>query len=392
MLDAQGHYLNYSGCGNTFNCNRPVCRELIINSLRFWVSEMHVDGFRFDLAAILTRDSKGIALENPPLIEAITFDPILANVKLIAEPWDAAGLYQVGGFYTRSNRWSEWNDKYRDIVRQFMKGTLHQKGQFATRICGSQDLYGRGGSPSNSINFVTSHDGFTLPDLVSYNHKHTLGNGEENSDGMDENYSWNCGVEGPSVNERVISLRGRLMRNYHLALMISQGVPMLLMGDEYGHTKFGNNNTWCQDNELNWFLWDQLNEQQAFNRFYRLMIEFRKAHPILRKGSFLKKEDIAWHGIQPNYPSWGIDDHLVAFTLYDPQNGNDIYIAFYGGSHSITVHFPEPRQGKKWHWVIDTHNESPDDILEVGHYKPVNYHQHRMFSHSSLLLKALDFS
>ena len=265
MLDGENQYRNYTGCGNTLNCNHPIMRYLILDSFRYWVAEMHVDGFRFDLASILYRGEKGEVLQNPPIVDVISEDPVLADVKFIAEPWDANGLYQVGSFYCESKRWSEWNARYRDCTRKFLRGEKGLKGEFATRLCGSQDLYNESRSPSTSINFVTCHDGFSLKDLVSYNQKHNLDNGEDNRDGTNENDSWNCGVEGPTNDMQIMALRERQMRNFHLALIISQGVPMFHMGDEYGHTKMGNNNTWCQDNDLNWFLWDELKKNQAFS-------------------------------------------------------------------------------------------------------------------------------
>lgn len=359
IIDSKGKYLDFSGCGNTFNCSHPIASELILHSLRYWVYEMHVDGFRFDLATVFLRNQKGEPKETSSLIKAITADPILANTKLIAEPWDAGGLYRVGSFAPPQSRWSEWNGSYRDDVRSFIKGDAKAKNLFATRLCGSQDIYGRGHTPCTSLNFITCHDGFTLSDLVSYNTKHNMSNGEENRDGTQDNRSWNCGAEGVTKDKKIMELRSRQMRNLHVALMISQGIPMVLMGDEYGHTKQGNNNTWCQDNALNWFLWDKLDENGAFYRFYRLMIHFRKEHPQLCKGEFLSDQDIIWHGKEGKQPHWNNDDHFIAFTL---KGEHDLFIAFNASSKPVTVTFP---QGKyPWHWVVNTSSPSPNDFFE----------------------------
>eukprot|EP00257_Ricinus_communis_P027583 XP_025014997.1 isoamylase 1, chloroplastic [Ricinus communis] len=296
MLAPKGEFYNYSGCGNTFNCNHPIVRQFILDCLRYWVLEMHVDGFRFDLASIMTRGSSlwdavnvfgnpiegdllttGTPLSSPPLIDMISNDPILHGVKLVAEAWDTGGLYQVGSF-PHWQIWSEWNGKYRDVVRQFIKGTDGFSGAFAECLCGSPNLYQEGGrKPWNSINFICAHDGFTLADLVSYNNKNNLANGEDNNDGESHNNSWNCGQEGEFASILVKKLRKRQMRNFFVCLMVSQGVPMIYMGDEYGHTKGGNNNTYCHDNYINYFRWDKKEESSSdFYRFCRLMTKFRQ--------------------------------------------------------------------------------------------------------------------
>lgn len=389
MINPQGEYYDFTGCENTVNANYPLTWELILDSLRYWALEMHVDGFRFDLASILTRDPSGKPLCYPPLIQAISKDPILSKLKMIAEPWDAAGLYQVGSFPAPKGRWMEWNDKYRDCTRKFIRGIEGVIGEFATRICGSQDLFGAQGSPWHSINFITAHDGFTLADLVSYQKKHNENNGENNRDGFNNNQSWNCGVEGPTDNPEVLALRQRLMRNYHIAEMVSQGVPLLLMGDEYAHTKNGNNNTWCQDNQLNWFLWDKLEENAGYYRFYKLMIHFRKNHSSLfcRK-RFITDKDISWYGSKPKPPDWRKNDHFLAFALIDHEKRNDIYIALNAASTEIMVEFPEPPKGKKWHLIADTHNPPPEDFFEENEAKPLKKKNYLMSSYSSLILKA----
>lgn len=386
MHDKEGDYLNFTGCGNTFNSNQPRVLELIISCLRYWVTEMHVDGFRFDLASALTRDTNGHPLKKAPVIEAITMDPILAEVKLIAEPWDAVGIYQVGGFYPETKRWMEWNGKYRDTVRRFIKGS-RGSGEFAMRISGSEDLYYSRG-PEASINFVTAHDGFTLVDLVSYDVKHNMENGENNSDGSNDNESWNCGVEGETTNKKILSLRERQRKNFILALMVSQGVPMILMGDEYGHTKYGNNNTWCQDNRLNWFLWDRLEAEQGFHRYFKKMISFRKSHNILRRTTFLTNRDIDWHGIEPFKPDWGKHSGFVALTIKDHLGGHDLYIAFNARDHSETITLPPPPYRNQWRWIVNTANESPDDFYDDGQGLILNEGSYKMIPFSAIMLRS----
>lgn len=362
MLDGQGYNMNFSGCGNTFNCNHPVVRQLIIDSLRYWASEMHVDGFRFDLASILTRDKQGRPMGIPPILEAITEDPLLSGLKLIAEPWDAAGLYQVGSFYPLGRHWSEWNGKYRDTIRRFIKGDQNVDGEFATRICGSEDLYGDGGSPKNSINFITCHDGFTLADLVSYNDKHNDLNGEGNRDGTNDNVSWNCGVEGPTDDVSVIARRQRQIRNFLVALLMSRGIPMLLMGDEYGHTKDGNNNTWCLFSKQNWMLWDQVELNKDLYRFFKGIISLRHEYPILRRQAFYMKSDIEWHGTQPHKPDWGHGHPLLAFSIRDHQRGDHLYVAFNATFETQEFTLPQLPFGRQWHWLVNTNNPPPSDL------------------------------
>lgn len=385
-----GELSNYSGCGNTLNCNHPLVIQLILDSLKYLVTEFRIDGFRFDLTSILCRGQNGEILQKPPLISAIAKDPLLATTKLIAEPWDAAGAFQLGNFSTDSPRWSEWNSYYRDDVRRFIRGLGGTKGQFATRLAGSEDLFGHHKKlPKNSINFITCHDGFSLRDLVSYNEKHNLPNGEDNRDGMNDNDSWNSGAEGETSDPEILALRDRQMRNFHLALMVSQGVPMVFMGDEYGHTKLGNNNTWCQDNRLNWFQWEKLEENKGFFHFYKGLIAFRKAHPLLKQPTFLKEGDILWHGTTPLKPHWNQEDQFLAFTLVDNDSRKDLYAAFNASHNPVEVEFPEPREGKKWHWIANSALASPDDYREnplpIEPLKMV----YRMMPFSSILLKSL---
>ncbi|MBA3237546.1 MAG: glycogen-debranching protein [Parachlamydiaceae bacterium] len=385
IYSQQEGYYNYSGCGNTLNCNDPVVIQMILDCLRYWVVEMHVDGFRFDLASNFYRGSSGQVLPFSPLITAISLDPILANIKLIAEPWDAVGLYQLGDFYSEAVRWNEWNGRYRDTIRRFIKGNPGLKGELATCLSGSQDLF-RNRTPTSSINFVTAHDGFSLADLVAYNHKHNIVNGENNHDGSSFNDSWNCGVEGFTTDKAILALRMRQMRNFHLALMISQGVPMLHMGDEYGHTKKGNNNTWCQDNELNWFLWDKIKENNAFYRFYRLMIAFRKQQPLLRQAAFLTDQNIEWHGSFAGKPCWEQQDSLLAFVLKSPDNKEALYIAFNAHDYSKTVQIPKSPTATPWFWVANTAEPSPGDFNEFPEKFPVASENHLLKAYTSIIL------
>ena len=387
ILD-HGEYLDFTGCGHTVNCNHPVVRQFILDCLRYWVFEMHVDGFRFDLSSIFSRDKKGVPISNAPLIDLIAEDPVLRDIKIIAEPWDVGGLYQVGGFYPSSARWSEWNGKYRDCVRRFIKGQPGQVGEFATRLCGSEDLFS-GRSPLCSLNFVTAHDGFSLYDLVSYNQKHNLDNGESNRDGLNYNDSWNCGVEGPTKSVKINALRERQMRNFHMALMLSLGMPMIVMGDEYGHTKLGNNNSWCQDNSLNWFHWDMLEKNPGFYRFYKMMIQFRKDNPLLKRSHFIKESDIVWHGPKSFAPEWGGDRKLVAFCMKDFEKGEDIYAAFNASEEPVIVELPDLEQPKAWKMIINTSNPSPEDIIAEKDAKSVTDALVTIPPHSAVLLKAI---
>ncbi|XP_042444281.1 isoamylase 1, chloroplastic-like isoform X1 [Zingiber officinale] len=380
MLAPKGEFYNYSGCGNTFNCNHPVVRQFIIDCLRYWATEMHIDGFRFDLASIMTRGcslcdpvnvfgkpiegdmlTTGAPLNSPSLIEMISNDPILSKVKLIAEAWDAGGLYQVGSF-PHFGIWSEWNGKYRDIVRQFIKGTDGFSGAFAQCLCGSPDLYQEGGrKPCNSINFICAHDGFTLADLVTYNNKYNMPNGEDNRDGENHNLSWNCGEEGEFVSISVRRLRKRQMRNFFLSLMVSQGTPMICMGDEYGHTKGGNNNTYCHDNYLNYFRWDRKEESSDFYRFCCLMIKFRHGCESFGLDKFPTAERLQWHGHHPGMPDWSETSRFVAFSMTDEMKG-EIYVAFNTSHLPVTVSLPI-RPGFQWEPLVDTGKFSPYDFL-----------------------------
>lgn len=285
MLTPDGYYYNFSGCGNTLNCNNPIVQQMIIECLRYWTTAYHVDGFRFDLATILGRNEDGSPMNNPPLLKSLAFDPILGNVKLIAEAWDAGGLYQVGSF-PAWYRWAEWNGKYRDDMRDFLKGDYGMAGIAANRITGSKDIYNPEYRGHNaSVNFITCHDGFTLWDMYSYNGKHNEANGWNNTDGSDDNRSWNCGAEGETDEEEVLALRNRLVKNAAAVLMMSRGTPMFLAGDEFCNTQYGNNNAYCQDNEISWLDWDRWKGHKDVFEFFKYMIQFRKEHDIIRKFS-----------------------------------------------------------------------------------------------------------
>jgi glycogen operon protein len=366
MIGADGKYLNFSGCGNTVSCNHPVVRSLLMECLQYWVADMHVDGLRFDLASVLGRDYQGNVLHDPPVVEMIAEEGVLADTKLIAEPWDAAGLYQVGHFYGR--RWSEWNGQYRDQVRRFWRGEPGMTGPLATRLCGSADLYEKTGrQPCHSINFVTCHDGFTLWDLVSYNKKHNRANGEGERDGTDENHSWNCGVEGPTDNPAVLGLRRRQARNLLATLLLSQGVPMLLAGDEFLRTQSGNNNAWCQDNDVSWVDWSLAHKNADFHRFAREMIALRKRHPALRRRHFLARGDVIWHGVQPYRPDFSAASHTLALVLDGRHTGRepdrDFYLAFNAWKESLSFVIPPAPQNRPWRRVVDTALASPLDIV-----------------------------
>lgn len=387
-LDPSGKYLDFTGTGNTFNASHPLVTRLITDSLHYWVTKMHIDGFRFDLASCLTRDETGQPLLLPPLIHLLSHDPLLKDVKLIAEAWDAAGLYQVGSF-PGEGRWSEWNGIYRDNVRRFIKGTDGYAGPFASALCGSENLYGKSLKPYQSINFITAHDGFTMHDLVSYQTKHNLNNAESNRDGLSENDNWNCGTEGLTNDPKITQLRLQQMKNMHTALMLSIGTPMLLMGDEYGHTRYGNNNSYCQDNALNYFLWDELKKNAAYARFHRLVIHFRKQHKLLQRTRYLTNTEVDWHGQKPMRPNWGNDNRLVAYTLKDDTE--PLYIAFNAHYKALLLELPSPPKGKQWHSVIQTALPSPDDFNENPQHAPP-LATYTIPPHSTLVAKAFPFT
>jgi glycogen operon protein len=379
------YYRNFSGCGNTVNCNHPVVRTFILDCLRYWVVEMHVDGFRFDLGSILGRDQDGRLMENPPVLERIAEDPVLSNTKIIAEAWDAGGAYQVGWF--PGGRWAEWNDRYRDDVRKYWRGDPRQTRHLATRLSGSSDLYLRDGrKPFHSINFITSHDGFTLRDLVSYEVKHNEENGENNRDGNDINFSANYGIEGPSSNPAIETIRDRLMKNFIATMMVSLGTPMILGGDEIGRTQRGNNNAYCQDNDTSWYDWSCLGKYHGLYRFIKEMIAFRLRHlgfmrPEFytgRDGNYNAIPDISWFDEEGETPDWEKIgpcmslrmDGSKADILAD-RDDNDFFIMFNAGPKPCVFKICDVPEGKKWVRAVDTGIPSPEDIRTPGKEEPL---------------------
>jgi len=365
LADDKRHYRDYTGTGNTINANHPVVRDRILTALRYWVVEMHVDGFRFDLAAVLGRGRSGNLLRNPPLLERIAEDPILRDVKIIAEAWDAAGAYEVGSFSER--RWAEWNGRYRDDVRRFWRGDDGFLGRFAQRICGSADIYAKSGKgPESSINFVTCHDGFTLHDLVSYRQKHNEPNGQNNRDGTSENYSENCGAEGETADVRIGSSRKRQIKNFLATLLISRGVPMLLGGDEGRRTQGGNNNAYCQDNETSWVDWNTLEQHQEIYRFARGMIAFRSAHPVLSKEQFYTDAEIHWFGPQGGLPDWADPKERQVACLIHEDEHHALCLMFNAGADAVDFGLPPVPPGAGWRLAVDTSREAPHDLCAAG--------------------------
>jgi glycogen operon protein len=380
MLTPEGYYYNFSGCGNTLNCNNPIVRNMILDSLRYWVTDFHIDGFRFDLASILGRAQDGSPMHNPPLLETLAFDPILGKCKLIAEAWDAGGLYQVGSF-PNWGRWAEWNGKFRDDLRKFIKGEPGIVGGIVQRIQGSPDLYQwqRRGTTA-SINFITAHDGFTLMDLVSYNRKHNEANGEGNSDGSNDNYSWNCGWEGATQDTETNRLRLKQIKNALAILLISRGTPMILAGDEIGKTQQGNNNAYCQDNEISWIDWKLVDRNAELFNFCKSMIAFRKAHPTLRSDTLDNNPGnsagdypaLSWHGTSAWNADWSKDSRLLAFMALEKRNQRGtvkhsfIYVAM--NMHWEAHDFELPRLPKdlSWHVFANTDMKPPSDIALPG--------------------------
>lgn len=359
-------YANHSGVGNTLHCHHPVTRRMILDALRYWVEVMHVDGFRFDLASVLTRDSHGTPQASPPLLWEIESDPILQNTTLIAEPWDASGLYQVGSF--PGDRWSEWNGCFRDDVRQFWRGDHGFASRMSKRMLGSPDLYESSGRlPSQSINFITCHDGFTLRDLVSYNQKHNLANGESGRDGHEPNFSFNHGIEGPTSDPNLLGIRLQQSKNMLATLFLAQGTPMLLGGDEFGRTQHGNNNAWCQDHETGWVDWTLLPKHHELFTFVRGLINFRARHPSLRRDRFLLGADapphldpsgftrVQWHGTEPGHPDWSDGARTLSYTLTESED--DVAIHIIMNAHTNSVAFRLPPLPSETHWLtcIDTH-------------------------------------
>jgi isoamylase len=395
LEEDRSRYANFSGCGNTLNTNHPIVRRMILDSLRYWVEEMHVDGFRFDLASILTRDPSGNVLPSPPVLLDIESEPSLAGTKLIAEAWDATGLYQVGNFIGDS--WKEWNGRFRDDVRSFFRAEHGSAARFADRLIGSPDVFGHEKREvEQSINFVTCHDGFTLNDLVSYERKHNEANGENNRDGTDDNRSWNCGVEGPTENPAVEKLRNRQVKNFLTATLISLGIPMILMGDEVRHTQRGNNNAYCQDNEISWFDWSLVSKHAEVHRFVRLLIARRLMRDVEGELQRISLEQLVrearkeWHGVKLHKPDWGDNSHSIALTSELRKEGALTHLIL--NAYWEPLVFELPRAGRKsenvWHRWIDTGLDPPNDIVEWQTAPLVEGRTYRVEARSVALLYA----
>lgn len=371
MLTPDGNYYNFSGCGNTLNCNHPIVHQLILECLRYWTVNYRVDGFRFDLASILGRNEDGSPMNNPPLLRSLAFDPILSRVKLIAEAWDAGGMYQVGRF-PASRRWAEWNGRYRDALRGFLKGECTESWSAAWSISGSGDLYGGYGSDysggyagyNSCVNFLTCHDGFTLYDLYSYNVKHNEKNGWNNTDGSNDNRSWNCGAEGETDDPEVLKLRFRMIRNACAVLMCSRGTPMFLAGDEFGNTQFGNNNAYCQDNEISWLDWSYLEKNRELFEFFKFMIDYRHKHPIIRKrlpDAVCGMEPIHTHSIRAEETNIPRDARTLAvsFAGYDREQGRDdiVYVAVNTYWENVEITLPRLYNQEHWYLSVNTYGD-----------------------------------
>lgn len=380
------YYRNYTGCGNTVNCNHPVVRDFIQDCLRYWAIEMHVDGFRFDLASVLGRDKAGHLLPNPPLLEHIAEDPILRDVKLIAEAWDAGGAYQVGSFPGR--RWSEWNGRYRDDVRRYWRGDGGMRGIFASRLTGSADIYQHSGKqPINSINFVTCHDGFTLNDLVSYRHKHNEANGEDNRDGSDADFSCNYGVEGYTDDPHINGVRLRQIKNFLATLMLSRGVPMLLGGDEFRRSQRGNNNAYCQDNEISWYNWHQLSQEQEVYRFTREMIALRKRYAVFSEVRFYTPQEVSWFDLEGQSPDWHAPEGTLGCLIRKTTRHGALCLLFNPQAHEVIFNLPEST-GHCWQVLVNTAAPTPMDI-RVSHGATLLPHPRhcRLEAHTLMVLR-----
>ncbi|XLQ12468.1 MAG: glycogen debranching protein GlgX [cyanobacterium endosymbiont of Epithemia adnata isolate EadnSB Bon19] len=397
--DNLAHYKNYSGCGNTFRSNHPIVARLIVDSLRYWVSEMHVDGFRFDLASILTRDASGTPIKDRQALDllwVIESDPILAGTKLIAEAWDAAGLYDVGRFVELTDRFAEWNGPFRDDIRRFVKGDLGIVPCLAARIIGSPDIYPRIDMDTNlSINFVTCHDGFSLNDLVSYNEKHNEANGENNCDGCNDNLSWNCGVEGETDNSQINVLRLQQIKNFLTILFISQGTPMILMGDEVSRTSNGNNNIYCQDNELSWFDWDDVDRQFDLWCFVTKLIHFTQGLELFRQEQRLEvtytnfyHPQISWHGTKLRHPDWSYHSRCLAFSMRHPDADEHLHVMLNAYWKSLEFELPVLDHGDYWHRIIDTALPSSESFCKLDAAYPVKTNSYHVRGQSSVVLMA----
>ncbi|MBA4015689.1 MAG: glycogen debranching enzyme GlgX [Pirellula sp.] len=394
LEDGGARYANYTGCGNTLNGNHPIVRRMIVDSLRYWVQEMHIDGFRFDLASILCRDSAGRPLANPPVLWDIETDPVLAGTKLLAEAWDAAGLYQVGSFV--GDAWKEWNGRFRDDVRDFFRGDGGAVRRMADRMVGSPEIYGhKEREAEQSVNFVTCHDGFTLNDLVSYNQKHNDANGEDNRDGSDDNRSWNCGVEGPTDDLQVEALRNRQVKNFLVATLLSLGTPMFTMGDEVRRSQLGNNNAYCQDNELSWFDWSLLDKHADVLRLVSQLCARRSVRTTVHESkrtsvrTMLRDATKAWHGVKLNQPDWGDNSRSIALEGVFAAMSMRFYIAMNAYHESLEFELP-PQPAGGWRRWIDTSLPAPQDICSWDEAVPVITSTYRLTDHSMVMLFTTD--
>jgi glycogen operon protein len=371
-------YMDYTGSGNTLDCNHPAVRKLVTDALEFWVREMHVDGFRFDEGSILSRGEQGVPVAQPPILWHVESEESLARTKIITEAWDSAGLYQVG--YFPGQRWGEWNARYRDTIRRFVAGQAGIVGEVATRIAGSADLFQSSGrAPTNSINYVTAHDGFTLNDLVSFNGKHNEANGEGNWDGRDDNASWNCGAEGASEDPQVDAMRNRQVKNFAAILLLSEGVPMILGGDEMRRTQQGNNNAYCQDNEISWLDWRLADAHADVVRFFREMVAFRKRHLVLQRRTYFGGTtnprglaDVTWHGCELEGPGWHDPlSRVLAFTLGGEGEDEDVHVILNMSDELLPFELPAV-PGRRWFRSVDTAAASPADIAPPGKERAVS--------------------
>ncbi len=399
LEENKAYYGNYTGCGNTVRGNHPIVGRLILDALRYWVSEMHVDGFRFDLASVLTRDTKGQPIDSTNgsltsnIIWDIESDPILAGTKLIAEAWDAAGLYQVGKFVELADWFAEWNGPFRDDSRRFIKSDLGTIGTIAARVLGSPDIYRREDTDINrSINFITCHDGFTLNDLVSYNKKHNEANKEKNRDGSNDNFSWNCGEEGATQDPEVEELRLQQIKNFLTILFMSQGTPMLLMGDEVRRTQLGNNNGYCQDNELSWFDWSQVDKQFDLWCFVKRLINFTQGLELFSQESVLEvtnyssKPHLTWHGVKLYQPDWSYYSHTLAYSLRHPEAGEHLHIMLNAYWENLTFELPSPEAGQCWYRIVDTAKPLPENICEIDASFAVKDEEYKVAGRSCVVL------
>ena len=391
----RSRYADYSGCGNTLNANHPIVRRMIVDSLRYWVNQMHIDGFRFDLASILSRDASGAVMSNPPVLWDIESDPSLAGTKMIAEAWDAAGLYQVGSFIGDS--WKEWNGRFRDDARRFFRSEQGSLRRFADRLLGSPEIYGhKEREPEQSVNFVTCHDGFTLNDLVSYDQKHNEANNDDNRDGSNDNFSWNCGVEGPTDDPAVEKLRNRQVKNFLTVTMLSVGMPMILMGDEVRRTQLGNNNAYCHDNEHNWFDWTLLTTHADVHRFVTLLIARRLLRDVeherqrLTLNQLLRQAKRSWHGVKLDQPDWGDCSHSIAFGAEMRKENMIFHLILNAYWGPLDFELPPVDNGREnpWHRWIDTALDAPYDIVEWQKAPSIPGYTYRAEARSVVVLYA----